>query len=387
MKIAIFSDCFYPELSGISDSIIALAKELAKFGNHINFYVPYYSKANYKLANVLSKEIYLGENIEITRFFSLSIKTGTKQGRMVIPDGLRWIKVKKFNPDIIHTQLFFGVGLEALWVARRLKVPLIGTNHTAIKEFLRYFPLRSVFIDNLIIKYVNWYYSKCALVTAPSKIVLEEMEKSGLIANTKAISNPIDTMTFQPLPKKPAEYDLISAGRLAPERKTKVIIKALPLVKKKFPNVKLALAGRGIEERGLKQLIHKLGLDNNVVFLGFVNQPALNQAYNSSKIFVITSTSETQSLVMMQAMAAGLPVIGVRAMALPEYLDNNHGILVDPDNSDLLAEKIIYLLENREIREKMGQNASVFVQKFSISNIVKEWENIYRNIISLKNRL
>ncbi len=387
MKIAIFSDNFYPELSGISDSIIALAKELVKSGNQINFYVPYYSKANYKLANVLPKEIYLGENIEITRFFSLPIKTGTKQGRMVIPNGLRWIKVKKFNPDIIHTQLFFGVGLEALWVARRLKVPLIGTNHTAIKEFLRYFPLRSVFIDNLIIKYVNWYYSKCALVTAPSKIVLEEMEKSGLIANTKAISNPIDTTTFQPLPKKLAEYDLISAGRLAPERKTEVIIKALPLVKKKFPNVKLALAGRGIEERGLKQLIHKLGLDNNVVFLGFVNQPALNRAYNSSKIFVITSTSETQSLVMMQAMAAGLPVIGVRAMALPEYLDNNHGILVDPDNSDLLAEKIIYLLENREIREKMGQNASVFVQKFSISNIVKEWENIYRNIISLKNRL
>jgi len=381
MRIAIFSDNFYPELSGISDSIITLAKELSR-RHRIHFYVPYYSKANYKFVNALPKEIDLGKNIEITRFFSLPVKTGTKQGRMVIPNGFRWIKVKKFNPDIIHTQLFFGVGLEALWTAHRLKVPLIGTNHTAIKEFLRYFPLRTVFIDNLITKYVNWYYSKCALVTAPSKIVLEEMEKNGLVANTKTISNPIDTVTFQPLLKKSVEYDLISAGRLAPERKTKIIIKALPLVKKKFPNVKLALAGRGIEEKELKQLIHKLNLDNNVVFLGFVNQSVLNQAYNSSKIFVIASTSETQSLVTMQAMAAGLPVIGVRAMALPEYLSNNHGILVDPDNSDLLAEKIIYLLANREIREKMGQEACRFAQNFSISKITEIWENIYLTAIN-----
>ena len=110
MRIAIYSDNFYPELSGISDSVMALSKELGRRGHFVNFYVPMYAREAYATANVPYKEIELGSNIKVTRFFSFPVKTGTGHGRLVIPTGFRVLAASKFKPDIIHTQLFFGVG-------------------------------------------------------------------------------------------------------------------------------------------------------------------------------------------------------------------------------------------------------------------------------------
>ncbi|PIZ97914.1 MAG: hypothetical protein COX78_04080, partial [Candidatus Levybacteria bacterium CG_4_10_14_0_2_um_filter_35_8] len=114
MKIAIYSDNFFPELSGISDTIIASGKELARRGHLVNYFVPKYIKKNYDLLNLSYKEVFLHKNIKITRFPSFSFPTGTKQSRFVIPSGLGSFSLKKFNPDVIHTNLIAGVGIEAL---------------------------------------------------------------------------------------------------------------------------------------------------------------------------------------------------------------------------------------------------------------------------------
>jgi glycosyltransferase involved in cell wall biosynthesis len=118
MRIAIFSDNFYPELSGISDSIIALSKQLARRGHFVDFYVPKYTKENFAAAKLPPTEIDLGKNIKVHRFNSFPYETGTGQGRFVIPDGFRSITIFRSHPDVIHTQLFFGVGLEAIFAAR-----------------------------------------------------------------------------------------------------------------------------------------------------------------------------------------------------------------------------------------------------------------------------
>jgi len=126
-------------------------------------------------------------------------------------------------------------------------------------------------------------------------------------------------------------------------------------------------------------------VSKSVKFLGTVSQSALAKIYRSSELFVISSTSETQSMSLIQAMACGLPAIGVKARALPEYINGQNGFLVEPNDHVAFAEKIIFLFENSVFRKKLGDNASVFVQKFSASNIAKEWENIYNKTIS--NRL
>ncbi len=394
MKIAIFSDNFYPELSGISDSLISLAKELARRGHLVNFYAPEYSSKDYALANLKKEELELGEKIKVSRFFSLHYPTPTKQGRMVLPWGLRTLSIKKFNPDVIHSQHFFGVGLEALIASKILKKPLIGTNHTAITEFVKYSPIRAKWLETLALKYVNWYYGKCKLVTAPSHSVIDEMLQNGFNGECHVISNPIDTETFCILPSKNwlkkkfnlPERTIIHAGRLSEERNVDVIIRALLLVKKEIPDIHLAIAGRGTAEEALKSLIASLGLEKNVTFLGFLNKPTLNEAYNASKLFVITSTADTQSMVMMQAMASGLPIVGVKARALPEYINRKNGLIVEPGDEKALAEKIIFLLKNPDERKKLGQGARKFALNFSAPSIGEEWEAIYKRVAESYNR-
>lgn len=392
MRIAIFSDNFYPELSGISDSIIILARELSRRGHKINFYAPKYSAKDFKKVGLPWREIGIGKNIKIKRFYSLPFPTATKQGRMVLPTGLRWLKVNKFKPDIIHSQLFFGVGLEALSASKILKIPIIGTNHTAITEFKHYSPIKNQWFDKLSLNFVVWYYNQCDFVTAPSQAVLDEMKNYGFKRPCEVISNPIDLATFRVEPKLDSDgvrrkYNLsekviIYAGRLAKEKNLEVIIKALPLVKKKEPKINLVLAGHGKNENELKQLAKKLGVENNVKFLGTVSKPTLAKLYQVAKIFVITSTSETQSMTLMQGFACGLPAIGVRARALPEYINQQNGFLVEPGDAKNLAEKINLLLTNESLRQKLRRGALTFIKNFSTENIAKEWEKLYAKVIS-----
>ena len=390
MRIAILSDNFYPELSGISDSIITLAKAMADKGHFINFYIPKYSRKGYEISKVPYKELNLGENIRINRFSSLPIPSPTGQARAVIPTPFRWLKLKQFRPDIIHTQLFAGVGLEALLAGKTLKVPVIGTNHTAITEFARYSPIKTNWFKKLSLRYAVWYYNQCNYVTAPSQSVFTEMIENGFHQPHQVISNPIDTETFNEklsrdkrILKKEfnlSENTVIYAGRLASEKNIDVIIRAIALVKEKIPAINFAVAGHGSSAESLKNLTKDLHLENQIKFYGTVDKGTLAKLYSASEIFTITSTSETQSLTLMQAMACGLPAIGARSRALPEYINDKNGLLIEPSDHRDLAEKIIFLIKNQELREKLGTNAALFAKQFSTSNIAEEWEKLYSMI-------
>jgi glycosyltransferase involved in cell wall biosynthesis len=403
MRIAIFSDNFYPELSGISDSVISLARTLAARGHHIHFYVPSYAKKNYAVLNVPFCELDLGPNIQVHRLFSIPFPMGTEQGRAVIPLGMHHQEIVAFDPEIIHTQMFFGVGLEATLASWRLKKPLVGTQHTAVKEFLRYSPIKAKWFGDLFLDYVNWYYEHCDMVTAPSQCVFDEMRALGFKQDhTQVISNPVDIKVFHPAAdaagaagsnasalKKKFGFTgatIIHAGRLSIERHPEVLIKALPLIKKAVPDAMLAFAGKGTMEPELHALARALRVEDSVKFLGFVDHATLNDVYNAADIFGITSTDDTQSLVMMQAMAAGLPVIGVNARGLPEYINAKNGYVVEPNNEGAVAEKAIYLFQNPAIAKKLGAGARAYAENFSEAHIAEKWEEIYEKTISDYNK-
>ncbi len=396
MKIAIFSDTFYPELGGIMDSIVALAKELGRQGDSVNFYVPRYSRKNYLLAHRPQEEPDLGPNVHVIRLPSIPYPTPTNQGRITLFSPFLLHEIKKWNPDIIHTQLFYGAGLMALRTAAHLKKPIIGTNHMAIAEFGRYVPFGLESLSGLIVKYTVWYYNKCDFVTAPSQSVFDEMEKLGFNKPHAVISNPIELENFYPVASEEQRNKLKThfgltgpvltyAGRLASEKGVDVLIRAMVIIKKSFPDAQLALAGHGVQQKELEKLAQSLGLEGNVKFLGLLEHPELGDLCRATDIFTIASTSETQGMSMMQAMATKLPVIGVRARALPEYLNRNNGFIVEPGDSQALAEKAILLLNNTQLRFEMGQNGFEFVQSFSPEKIALAWKKFYQDTIDRYN--
>ena len=393
MKVAIYSDNFYPEMSGISDSITLLAKELAKAGDKIHFYVPRYALKDFSIAKLPTVEPELGDNIGIFRLSSLPYPPApTKQGRFVLPVLSSWRHVKKFDPDIIYTQDMFSAGIEAILVAKRLKKPLVGTNHTLSREFLRYSPVRCRQAEKLFLKYVSWYFNQCRWITGPCRKIIEEMRAYGFKKDGLTLSNPIPLTDFKPIDHAPknrlkkklglSSRTILYTGRLAEEKHIDVIIRAVAIVRKSIPDVILACTGHGNAESSLRQLVRTLCLEKHVIFFGYVESSFLVQLYQASDIFTVMSTAETECISMIQAMATGIPVIGANAGGLPEYITARCGYVIEPGDSETLSQRIIYLFEHSHEIERLGQGGLAHVKKFSAGKIAAKWQALFRREIT-----
>jgi len=392
MRIAMFSDNFYPEMSGISDSIIESARELAKLGHQVDFYAAKYSKKDFEIYGVPLEELDLGENVNIHRFFAFRYPAPTKQGRMVVPTFLRWLRMKNNRPDIIHVHHYFGVGIEALAASRFLRVPLVGTNHTPITEFLKYGPIQHKLIDKAFLNYVSWFYNRCAFVSAPCGAIFTEMKANKFKKPQRVISNPVDLKNFYPVSREEkneikkefglSDFTVLYTGRLAAEKHVDVLIRAIAAVRKKIPHITFAITGHGAAEKGLKALAEELEIADKVKFFGTLSTTKHARIYKAADVFAIASTAEMQSLSLMKAMATGTPVIGVNAWALPEYINEKNGFILEPGDHAGIAEKIIFLFENPEQANKLGANGMEMVQEFAPEEIARKWEVIYKEVSS-----
>ena len=389
MKIAVFSDNFYPELSGITDSIMKIGAELAARGHEILYIGPRYSTKNYKLVGRATGEPDLGTRIRIMRLASLPFPTGTNQGRLVIPTGRATRRMREFRPDIIHVHLPFGTGIEGLIAARRLMVPLIGTNHTPLSEFIRYSPIRGRAVTRLLLKANAWFYGHCDFVSSPTQAIFDEMYEYGFQKPHRVVSNPLDLRFFFPQKNRKAlkqKYDLspfavLYAGRLAPEKNINLVIRAVAEARHAVPEISLGIVGKGSAEKELRALAQSLGVADRVRFLGFLEgETKLAEAHNAADVFAIMSTAETQGLVAMQALACGVPVIGARAWGLAEYLGKEKAgqILVSPGDYQSLAAELVRLAKYPQKRRALGRRGRKFTETITAPKIAGEWEEVYR---------
>ena len=387
MKIALITDNFYPEIGGIQDSVMLLARELGARGHVVRIYAAKPREEDFAVAHLPVGEIDLGASVSVERVPAISVPSPTQQSRLVIPTFSRWRRLKAFAPDIVHTHGFFGLGLEALRVKRALRVPLVGTNHWAISEFGTYTILNASLFARMSIGYVVWYYNHCSFVSGPSESVLTEMAAHGLTAPHEVVSNPIDTKIFRPVSSEDAVklkkklgfsgHVFIYAGRFGVEKNIDVLVRALLHVCKEIPTATLALAGHGSDRPRLESLARNLSVADRVRFLGTLSKRDLAEAYQASEVFAIASTSETQSMVLLQAMNCGIPAVAVKWRSFEEYVPADTGLLVTPGDSKAFAAKLIALFRDSERRSRMGQQAALFAQKFSAESIAEHWENIY----------
>jgi len=389
MRIAIFSDNFYPELSGITDTIMTTGRELARRGHFINYYAPYYSSKNYEMLR-REQNLDMGPRVTIHRLPSLPFPAGTGQGRAVIPVGASLFSLRKFKPDVIHFHLIFGTGLEALLAAKIFKKPLVGTNHTPIAEFIRYSPIKAGWFQKFAARYDSWFYNHCSFVSSPAQAVLGAMKSFNTNIPHSAVSNPINLDVFKPTAAKWAlkkkfhlpGFTMLYVGRLAVEKNIAVTMKAVARLGEKIPDLNFVIIGKGAHEKELRKLAKSLDVERRIKFFGFLpSTDALADVYNACDTFIMMSTAETQSIASMQALACRIPVIAANSWGLKEYIKPGVGFLVEPGNIEALAEKILYLYKNPQRRETMGKEGEKYVARFSIENIGNIWEQIYEKVI------
>lgn len=384
MRIAYFSDNFYPEISGISDSVITTGEELRKHGHGVVYVSPWYPQAAY----TASRDP-LRDALPIKRIPSLPFPNSpTGQSRNALPLGASIRFLKRFKPDILHTQSPYGTGLEAVIASKLLGVPLIGTNHTPLEEFLHYLP-GGTLIEPLALRYESWYYNRCRFVSAPYQGLIDVMRTRGFKREGRGQANPVP---FSASPKSEEQKRvckvelsipgpmLLSSGRLAPEKNVDVVLRAFALVLKKIPDATMVITGHGSAEENLRKLAGDLHLGNRVRFSGFVTPEKLEQLYCTAEVYVVMSTAETQSLSLMQGFANGVPAVVARSHGLIDFCPPECGFQVEPGDIVTLADKIQLLL-TEPLHQGMGRAGVEFVKKFSPAHMADAWEEIYNRVL------
>jgi 1,2-diacylglycerol 3-alpha-glucosyltransferase len=383
-----FTDYFFPELGGIQDSIATISRSLGRRGHQVEIHAPHYAEPDYRRVGAPMRERDLGANVRVRRRPSVPFPSSTRQSRAALPSPIApAVLALRQKPDVIHTHSFFGIGLEALLNGSVLGIPVIGTNHTTIAGFGPHIP---VSVDRAS-AYVRWFHNRCDYVTAPSQSVFAEPGMAGLCRPHRVISNPIDTTLFTPARGEEREalrarFGLSSptvtyAGRLGPEKNIEVLLQAMAALRDYGVDAELNIAGHGSHEAILRRVAAELRLDDRVRFQGTLAQPDLAELLRVSDIFAIMSTSETQSMVLLQAMASGVPVIAADSRALPEFVGAANGILVDPHDPALLARAIADMLASPERRSALGSAGRLRAERYDIETITDEWEALYRSVL------
>lgn len=389
MKILFATDQYLPTPGGISVVTQRLSQELAKKGHDVAIIAPSQSwKFHREKENDVI--IYRIQSILVHKLKKVRYAPAFLYQRRIA-------KIfKTFQPDIIHLETPDAIALTAFDEARRLHIPVIGTCHIMpqnISGSLPFLPSQiRKFVGNLYMKQLASLFNKIDFVTAPTETGIAILKAHGVRTPMQVLSNGIDLAAFHSVPQKaketletqlqiPKKPIILYVGRLDKEKRVDVLVKALGLLQHRI-DFHAVIAGTGEQYVLLQVLIKKLRLKERITFLGMLPEESLVTLYNLATVFVMPSTAELQSLVTMEAMAVGKPVIGAQAGALPYLITpEKNGYLFKPDDAGDLARKLEQVLESKSLQKKMGEASEQLIQQHDIHVVVQKLENLYKEVI------
>ncbi len=370
MRIALATDIYLPQLSGVADSVDSLARTLIARGHAVRVYAPDLPGA--------------AADPKVCRRPAWTVP-GSGGGLAVVSPFGMLPDLRRFAPDLVHTHTFSTVGLAALAAARRLRVPIVGTDHTFPADYLHYLRLDFAPFRYAVRRLAALYYERCAHVTGPSRSVLTELEAYGLSRPSSVVSNPIPADVFRPCADKPAlkarlglrAPTVLLFGRIAVEKNLEVALEVFARAASGAEAV-LAVVGDGPHREAFAARAAALGLGERVRMFGVLRGAELVDTLNACDVYLTTSLSDTQSMTMLQAMACGLPVVAARAGGLVEYVeDGRSGVLVDPKDTEGFARALGELLADPERRGRMGLAARADTGRYGPDNVARRFEAIY----------
>ena len=385
MRIGLFSDSYYPHVSGVSTSVEMLRETLEKMGHRVFVVAPnlYDNKFKYDKGNGIiwlpgiKTGIY---NTKLTRFYS-------SRAMFIIKN--------EWKLDIIHSHTEFGVGYFSRIVSRKLKIPIVHTYHTLYEDYLHYIAKgkHTKLLKKIVIKLTRYYCDKKCdeLIVPTNKIKKLFNSKYNIKRKMHVIPSGIDLRKFYPNEKilekvktlkrrykiKDKDFVLGSVGRIASEKSFDKIIYNLKDLVAINSNIKLMLVGDGPDIDNLKQLTKELELEGNVVFTGLVDYSLIESFYQVFDVLVSYSKTETQGLTIIEGLAANKPAICIKDDSFREMVrDGYNGFLVKNDKE--FKEKVLFFIKDNYTYTIMCRNARASVENYSkeafANNILKVYE-------------
>lgn len=304
--------------------------------------------------------------------------------------------INEFKPDVIDVNSPYQIGMSALAYAKKKGIPVVGTIHVQPENMLMAVQKAKFLfstLERLAWFYIINFFNRFDYVTSTTETALKMMRVHGLTTKAKAISCGIDLDVFKPgnngdylrerfsIPNKPI---VLYTGRISGEKRLDVLVNAMPLVldAADVSEVHFVICGSGRERNNIENLVSKMGVSEHVTFTGFLPDNEFPDIYGMADLFVIPSESELQSIVTMEALASGLPVVAADKDALPELVRNpENGFLFPPGDTKVLSENIVKLLSNHTLRKKMGKYSLELIRTHSIENTISQFEGLYQETI------
>ncbi len=386
MRIAIFTDTFLPQINGVVTATINLAKGLADRGHKVWIFAPKFRNTK----EFKHKNVYVKRNFSVPAGFYEDFKFTSPIGLSIIKE------IRRNNIQAVHFQTPITLGVQAIIIAKLLRLPLIGTFHTffADEEYLKHVKFNNKIAQRIMWEYSNIYYNRCTLVTCPSGSTKKELVAHGCKKSIKVISNGIDFDMFDnrkagEVKKKygPDDDLLLFIGRIAHEKNIGYLLECFSRAIRINPNMKLLMVGDGPQMKEAKRMILDLDIRKKVVMLGRIPHSNLVRSgiFGACKLFVTASRTENQPMTMLEAQANGLVCVALNSRGIPDLVKDRHnGFLVKEGDKEAFARAIVNILRDEALYDKMRGETIRRVQEHSITKVIDGWERIYSSLINKK---
>ena len=380
MRIGFFTDGFLPQPNGVATSVFESAKELERRGHEVWIIAPSYPG-------------YIDKSLNVIRLTSLKVfKEPEIRLALNLPDkAMR--KVLSMDFDVIHGHSGGIVTLMGWEVARAKNIPFVVTYHTLWNRYTHYFLKGKVITPKMVERATKIFGNQIDFLIAPTGRVEQELASYGVKKPIKIVPSGINIDKFKEgkggylrtrlnLKKEPI---LLFVGRLGREKSVDFLIKSFKHVLTSEPKSHLVIVGEGPDKKKLQRQSLRLGVSKNTHFLGHIDNSEIHKIYKDASVFVFSSTTETQGLVVLEALASGVPVVAIDDPAYECVEDGRNGFLVKKDPKEF-AKMVLTILNSKELREKMSEYAKSSVEKFSVKSTVDLLESVYYELLEKYNK-
>lgn len=384
LRVALFTNNYLPFIGGVPISIERLRRGLSGLGDSPLVVAPSYRDQPRQEDQVLRVPslLAMGQNREfrLANIFLARIRH----------------RVRAFRPDLIHVHHPFWLGSLGVFLARRLKVPVVYTYHTRLEHYAHFVPLPGLLFRNLISHaLIKRFANRCDAVIVPTYSTEEYLRMIGVKTPTFVQPTGIEYQRFQSV--DPAEVDrlrrklglggervLVSVSRLSNEKNIDFMIEALHRLRQASDRpFRFLMIGDGHQRERLQAMIDQLGLQRQVTLVGAVPPEDMALWYHLGDLFLFASKSETQGMVILEAMAAGLPVVAVRSSGIDDVVRHGFNGFKTPEKQDLWLREVQRLLEDDALRQRLSRQALAFAADYSVEQFARDVRDIYANTLAL----
>jgi glycosyltransferase involved in cell wall biosynthesis len=379
MRVLMVSDVYFPRVNGVSTSIETFRHALAAEGVEARLVVPRY-----------------GDEPEVEGIVRVPSRAVPRdpEDRLASWTALRAaVRREAADCDLIHVQTPFLAHYAGVSAARSLGKPIIATYHTLFEEYLHHYApfLPAEWLRGLARRLSRSQCNALDAVVVPSTAMRKRLEHYGVSVPMHVLPTGIPVKRFAQgdgqrfrerhgfAAKQPCA---LFVGRVAFEKNIDFLIESLALARRDVPDLILLITGEGPAEQALRRRAEELGLGGAVRFVGYLDRERdLPDCYAAADCFVFASRTETQGLVLLEAMAMGLPVVALAAMGTRDILSPGRGCLTPEDDVAEFAAATVHLLRDPTLRSRLSQEARDYAREWADDRMAAKLAACYRRIV------